>query len=196
MGIIRLTSAVIAPENRILTRTPPIPSWQSIGVATEVPGRWVGLWGYNTVIAALAQAHAVAKQRRMRLYTATITVEVERTRVGSIKPEHLSKIDHLPIDQVDTVLAQKIYDLIEKRHDPDESGGFLEYLAEHPESLNLLFRHPEFRHIKVITWQAAPSVGLGAIRKAEDVSEVFVRGLPPPYRLAGWSRIFKTDLPK
>lgn len=201
MGVIRVSSAIFLPHHTTIRRTPPIPSWQMLGIPLVAPKRWVGLWGYQSTVSALGEARRMALSEGLETYTATVTVTVEKAMTGSIHPHHISDIECLPIDQASRDLLDDLNAiLVTSRGAPSSrtsakrtyrrlpENSVQSRLTQRPELINALFRHPNFRHIRIITWQSLYGIGLGAIRDADCVTDVQVRGLPGPYRLAGWPR--------
>lgn len=205
MGMIRLTSALIVPAQSAPARIPPIPSWQILGIPLRIPHRWVGLWGYHNTTVALGEARAVAAAEGMRCHTAIVSVPIKKSWTGSLSLAGLSRIDYLPLDQVGQDLHVFLLEILAGKHQtrlgvPQKAGrrtrrrkteeriGAL--LTRRPEMANLLFRHPAIAHVRVITWQSSYGIGLGVVRDPGCVSTVDVWGLPGPYRLAGWSRIW------
>lgn len=203
MGAIQLVSAVLIPVSRgPVTKTPPIPNWPISGIRVPTPRRWVGLWGYRAQTMGLGNSRREAQKKGLSMYTATVIVNIEKARMGSVSIQHIPDLECLPIDQASASLKQELMRIIESqpknkttagpkrsvwRRDPHEVTVQL-LLTRKPDLINKIFGHPDFRHIKIITWGVSHNEGYGAIRDPSCVHNVFVRGLPPPYSLDGWSQ--------
>ena len=208
MGAIRLVSAVVLPRNAgVITKTPPIPSWAISGKSVPVSRRWTGAWGYATQMAGVGRVRREVQKKGLAMYTATVLIPIDRAITGSVSPQHVPDLECLPLDQMSVSLKQEIIRILESqpkskttsplpkrtvfRRSPKDAT-VQSRLAHDPELVNKIFRHPDFRHIRIITWQSPSGEGFGVVRDQNCVQDVFVRGLPPPYQLEGWKRLWTT----
>lgn len=190
MGTISLKSALLLPKGKTVTKTPPIPSWRPFREVLKIPGHWTGLWG-RWAGSALTESRLSAGRYGMVMHTAEVYVDVGETPSGAVHRQSLKDFQYLPMNRISTDLVDFVLWVLKMPR--EEKTDVSNVLMEKPSLVLRLFEHQEFKHFKAICWQAkrTESLGLGVIRKASDVSEVFVRGLPPPYHLGQWSRAFR-----
>lgn len=192
MGQITLKSAILIPTGKADEKTPPIPSWRVAGKRFNVPGRWWGLWG-NNANRVLGGERLQAQQKGKLMFTAEVILDVGERPSAVVHPETVAEFQYLPLERLSSKLDEVVRRLLGKLHSVKELGDIL---VESPTLVNDLFSDPKFRHVKAICWQGtkAHPYGLGVVRRAADVSHIYVRGLPGPYRLDGWTKTWSESL--